>query len=491
MVEASIVVTLVVIFISVLFYIGMILYQHSAQSTMANQTATNIAQVYGNTIRDPFTGYIDSDSIYQNITYSSIRDEAENEIMLKKANYLAKFNMKRSRIISADTSDVDVQIVKKPNELLKNQVIVTVTDRYDVPLVGIFGVDNSLEFKSTGRADCVDLLEYLNGVQAVGDPEASSSYNITDSDTVLVTFHESTFNDRVVAVVPVYRNMSISSSNKYIHSTVPDGAPSEEFTFNSWRTVDGETFTSQTVVADNLDVYGCYQCVVTLDAQGGEVEPNFVNAIVGESVELPTPTRQCYLFKGWYDQTNGSGEFYDSTTIINDNITLYANWTENHNYKNYKVENGTCVTRGKIYQRCTGCGKERVIDGNYGGHNMKLVSTEDPRGVACNQRVKSTYRCANGCGKESSALGGYGQRHTFFTDDPQKSNRCNRTHSTNVFHCETTNGRDCGARTMYEVCCARCGKVNNGTYTTKDGRVVKKGYWCGKHGTWAGVSKVH
>lgn len=481
MVEASIVVSLVVIFVSVLFYIGMIMYQHSAVSIMANQTASNIAQVYSNTIKDPFTGYIDSQSVYQDITYSTVRDDAQNELIKKKANYLAKYNMRRSRIVSADTSNVDVQIVNKPNELLKSQVVVTITDSYEVPLVSIFGVNNSLTFEATGRADCVDLLEYLNGVPAVGDPEYSNSYNITNSDVCLVTFYENDFGGGLVATVPVYRNMSISSSNKYTHSSMPENPTSSEFEFTSWITEDGEDFTSQTVVANDMIVYGIWQCTVTLDAQGGTVNPTSIKATVNRSANLPTPSRQCYIFKGWYDQKSG-GEYYDSSSVIMGNITLYASWKENHDYKNYKVVNGTCVKRAIIYQRCSRCGKERTIEGAYGGHNYRAVSSQDPRGVPCNARVKTTYKCSY-CGNSYTGDGQYGTRHTFYSDDPQASSRCDTPIKCNVFYCESTGGKDCGARTMYHVLCSRCGRINDGSYTTKYGKTIKIGYWCGLHGT--------
>ena len=262
---------------------------------------------------------------------------------------------------------------------------------------------------------------------------------------------------------------------------MPENPTSSEFEFTSWITEDGEDFTSQTVVANDMIVYGIWQCTVTLDAQGGTVNPTSIKATVNRSANLPTPSRQCYIFKGWYDQKSG-GEYYDSSSVIMGNITLYASWKENHDYQNYKVVNGTCVKRAIIYQRCSRCGKERTLEGAYGGHNYRAVSSQDPRGVPCNARVKTTYKCSY-CGNSYTGDGQYGTRHTFYNDDPQASSRCDTPIKCNVFYCESTGGKDCGARTMYHVLCSRCGRINDGSYTTKYGKTIKIGYWCGLHGT--------
>ena len=83
-VEASIIVTLVFIVISIMFYIGMVLYQQTAISTVANRTATNISQVYSNTLRDPFTGYVDPDNAYQSVTYSNMKTDAYLDAIKQK-----------------------------------------------------------------------------------------------------------------------------------------------------------------------------------------------------------------------------------------------------------------------------------------------------------------------------------------------------------------------------------------------------------------------
>ena len=181
-VEESLVVTLVVVFVTSMLYIGMILYQKTLVSIMANQTAANIAQVYANNLKDPFTGYIDADKVYQSITYSNMKDDAYIDVLEQKATVFAKYRLKSGRILAIGITDVDVQIVKKPHEILKSQIVVTIHDQYDMPLVGMFGTNGLVDFTASGRADCVDILEYINGVEAVGDPEHSNVTFLPDSD---------------------------------------------------------------------------------------------------------------------------------------------------------------------------------------------------------------------------------------------------------------------------------------------------------------------
>lgn len=91
---------------------------------------------------------------------------------------------------------------------------------------------------------------------------------------------------------------------------------------------------------------------LTFDADGGEVEPPSITAKYGESITLPTPTREGYGFDGWY---NGTVAF-NSATMGAENLTLTAQWsagkigyTVNHYQQNvdgngytlYKTDSGT------------------------------------------------------------------------------------------------------------------------------------------------------
>lgn len=382
-VEASIVVTIVVIFISVFLYIGMILYQQSLVSIMANQTASNIAQVYSNSIKDPFTGYVDSDSVYQSITYGSMKNDAYVDVLTQKANTLAYYRLKSSRILTNGNPNVQVDIVKKPNELLKSQIVVTIRDKYQLPLVSFFGVDNELEFSATGRADCVDILEYLNGVEAIGDPEHSSVTYLPDSDTCLVQFFDNKVDNRLLATVPVLKGKSIITSNHYTHSTIPKNPTSDKFKFTGWATSDGTEFFGTTEISGNTIVYGMWECTVKFEPEGGTVSPTSKKVKVWTMTSFPTPTRSGWTFLGWFTQKNGGGvQYFSNATTINDNITLYAYWSCNHSHMQ-KVERNLYYCRDvggqpKSYDlyRCADCGK-----------NEKKVTIENKHSISAHNLV--------------------------------------------------------------------------------------------------------
>ena len=67
---------------------------------------------------------------------------------------------------------------------------------------------------------------------------------------------------------------------------------------------------------------------VTFDANGGSVSPTTKSFPVGSLIgELPTPTRNGYVFSGWSTAKEGSGMIVTpgSLTMLED-ITLYAVW---------------------------------------------------------------------------------------------------------------------------------------------------------------------
>lgn len=326
-VEASIVVTLVMIVITIMLYVGMILYQQTLVSVMANQTASNIAQVYSNNLKDPFTGYVDPDRVYQSITYSNMKTDAYMDVIEQKANIFAKYRLKSSRILATGNTSVEIDIVKKPNELLKSQIVVTIRDSYDIPLVGMFGTDGLVEFGSIGRADCVDILEYINGVEAIGNPEESNVSFLPDSKNCTVTFIPDRNDPSNSTTLTVLKGKSIISSNKYTHCVMPANPTNGSFEFAGWVDDSGRSFTASSTVDNNIVVYGQWKCKVTLVANGGKInskDEDSFKVVVGNRTKLNTPERSGYNFLGWFD-SNGA-QYYSNDTPITHDVVLTAKW---------------------------------------------------------------------------------------------------------------------------------------------------------------------
>lgn len=323
MVEALIVVTIVTMFITVMLYLGMILYQQSVVNIMANQTASNIAQIYGNTLRDPFTGYVDADGVHETVTYANIRNQAYYDVLSQKTDALAMYRLKSSRILNTGTTEVDVEIVPKKNELLKEQIVVTVKEDYALSLISFFGVnDSKVTFVGTGRADCVDLLDYFSGIPALGDPDGNA---VVFTDECTVNFYKHYGDTRPLKTVTVLRDHSVNSSTERTHSLMPQKPIQDRMRFVKWITRDGQNFDGSTIVARNMNVYGVWEGTITFDPDGGTVTPTTMDATIGSNVRLPKAVRENCTFAGWYTEKNGQGEEFTGVDFQGD-ITVYAKW---------------------------------------------------------------------------------------------------------------------------------------------------------------------
>ena len=70
---------------------------------------------------------------------------------------------------------------------------------------------------------------------------------------------------------------------------------------------------------------------ITFDANNGVVSPTSRLVADGATLgELPVPTRNGYVFEGWYTSKVG-GTKVTSSTIVTSNMTLYAHWTKVNN----------------------------------------------------------------------------------------------------------------------------------------------------------------
>ncbi len=477
-IEASIVVTLTVMLITVMLCIGMVFYHQTMVSVMANQTASNIAQVYSNSLKDPFTGYIDHDRVYQSVSYTNMKDDAYKEILERKADAFAKYRLKTSSFLAAETTSVDVEVIQKPNELLKSQIIVTIRSKYDVPLVGFFGQDGLINVAASGRADCVDLIEYMSGVQAFGNGTIENVIPLPEFNSYVVTFIRDKFSSQFISAVPVEKGKSIISSNHYTHSVMPSQPTNGNLKFLGWVKADGTPFSAATTVNSNMTVYGSWECTVVFNPTGGSVNPTQRKVVMGSSVKLPTPTKYHYSFVGWYTGKDKTGTQYFDNTPIMGNIELYAAWKCVHSYKEISRVNGNCQTNGSVTYQCTNpqCKHTYTVSTGRGGHNIYSAGVE---GYYCYE----TYyvnRCSNaGCTyTERSRAYGIGQ-HNF-------NSRCKIPHyvKPGTFKCSRYGyvpGK-CQTSSQFHITCEYCGTQQVKSTYNYGQLVTNYTFWCGTHG---------
>jgi uncharacterized repeat protein (TIGR02543 family) len=97
----------------------------------------------------------------------------------------------------------------------------------------------------------------------------------------------------------------------------------------------GETLISVEVQAPDRATTVCYTIsqsravTVTFDADGGEPASVQFRCIKGETLEtLPAnPSKDGYIFGGWFTEQNGGGTQFTASTLVNANMTVYAKWT--------------------------------------------------------------------------------------------------------------------------------------------------------------------
>ena len=105
-------------------------------------------------------------------------------------------------------------------------------------------------------------------------------------------------------------------------------------TFGGWYDENGAQYTEDTVYAIAGDATltarwtaNIYE--ITLNANGGKVEPSALAVVYGQAVgQLPVPVREGYTFGGWYDK---DGNRYDASSVysVKGDTTLTARWIEN------------------------------------------------------------------------------------------------------------------------------------------------------------------
>lgn len=112
----------------------------------------------------------------------------------------------------------------------------------------------------------------------------------------------------------------------------------EGYTFAGWYTDPSLTSDSKwdfenDTVEEDMVLYAKWipnQYDVALDANGGTVSSGHIDVTYGDSYGLlPTPTREGFVFDGWYTAADDSGvQVYGRTQVtLTESQTLYAHWT--------------------------------------------------------------------------------------------------------------------------------------------------------------------
>lgn len=89
------------------------------------------------------------------------------------------------------------------------------------------------------------------------------------------------------------------------------------------------TYTSEVIDGKTYQVaYLDYGVTVTFDPNGGTVSEGTRAVQIGQAIgTLPSATKNLYSFEGWFTERDG-GTKITSSTIINDDVTYFAHWSQ-------------------------------------------------------------------------------------------------------------------------------------------------------------------
>ncbi|MBQ8658332.1 MAG: InlB B-repeat-containing protein [Clostridia bacterium] len=95
----------------------------------------------------------------------------------------------------------------------------------------------------------------------------------------------------------------------------------ENYQFVEWQDKSGNAYTSTVMPSDSVELKAIWQAMLVFEENGG-TEVNDISKPKGQSVSLPEPTRNGYIFAGWYVGETG----YSSTAMPSESVVLQAGW---------------------------------------------------------------------------------------------------------------------------------------------------------------------
>lgn len=92
--------------------------------------------------------------------------------------------------------------------------------------------------------------------------------------------------------------------------------------FICWEDMQGNKYTSTKMPSQSISLKAVWQAKLVFDSNGGS-DVDEISVEVGNSITLPTPEREGYIFAGWYTLNK---EKYNSTTMPSEGVALKAGW---------------------------------------------------------------------------------------------------------------------------------------------------------------------
>ncbi|MEK5429417.1 InlB B-repeat-containing protein [Lysinibacillus sp. FSL R7-0073] len=146
-------------------------------------------------------------------------------------------------------------------------------------------------------------------------------------------------------------NQSVAHGEK---ASEPTPAPTKGgYTFEGWYKDVGytQTYDFTSVITENTTIYAKWNAqtyVVSFNTDGGSAVSN-QSVAHGEKASEPTPapTKGGYTFGGWYKDA-GYTQTYDFTSVITENMTIYAKWNAQTYIVSFNTDEGSAVSNQSV-----------------------------------------------------------------------------------------------------------------------------------------------
>jgi len=184
MLESLIVYSVTIFLLFFILAIFSVLFQRWNIQTIANESATRVAQTYKLMDADVDTGYVSKSEVAEVREYRYIwkNTELQNSAKTKIEDYASERLKKTTFTKNVTEPQFDIKVVN--DSLSRRHVEVKITGEYAVPFVqalSYFGFDSTTKYEVTAYADCVDIIDYVNTVDYV---ETQTSLNQFGSKTI-------------------------------------------------------------------------------------------------------------------------------------------------------------------------------------------------------------------------------------------------------------------------------------------------------------------
>ena len=211
------------------------------------------------------------------------------------------------------------------------------------PIVGIFRY---------GFQECYNLRELPNMPSSVKNIGVGAFYNCTSLETITLPSHITYVDEGAFAECNNLKWAFIESTNIYLNNSVFANISNNVKAYFAASENIKETFNSEwDYISWNRQVEAYWNwtkpsTTYTFEVNGGTLSENHItsNAVI----TLPRPTREGYIFAGWYENASYDGVALSGKYYNHQNTTLYAKWMSTSEYQDYMkgrdFENAIAIT---------------------------------------------------------------------------------------------------------------------------------------------------